>query len=349
MLLSRTASDVYWFGRHLERAESIARVVDQHTSMLVDLPVDIEADWSVLLGVTGATDSFAERYDTHDEGRIIAFTLADISNPSSLVRTISATRENLRVTRQLLPRSAWETLNRVHHEVVEQATLCGDRAVRRVTLHNVIDRLRQLGGLLDAAMARDDTWRLCQLGRHLERADLTARVLDVRAATLLAAGSREDVPPADRSPYEDVRWLGVLRALEAHHMYMRSTTGGVEPTSVLRFLIDDASCPRSIAHCVATMSDLLGALPDRPPTAAALDRLVDAVRPDGSADATPVERGAVVAPTLHRRLERTQRALIVTHAAIEAAYLTGDAHPAGTLRADVSSPMPAQRQRVPAT
>ena len=76
MLLSRTASDVYWFGRHLERAESIARVVDQHTSMLVDLPVDIEADWSVLLGVTGATDSFAERYDTHDEGRIIAFTLA---------------------------------------------------------------------------------------------------------------------------------------------------------------------------------------------------------------------------------------------------------------------------------
>ena len=59
MLLSRTASDVYWFGRHLERAESIARVVDQHTSMLVDLPVDIEADWSVLLGVTGATDSTA--------------------------------------------------------------------------------------------------------------------------------------------------------------------------------------------------------------------------------------------------------------------------------------------------
>ena len=114
MLLARTANDLYWLGRHLERAEGLARICAEHTNLLVDLPTDVESDWTTLLAVTGTVATFADRYDGRGESDVMTFLLADIGNPTSLVRTVSAARENLRVCRPLLPGGAWERGNRLH-------------------------------------------------------------------------------------------------------------------------------------------------------------------------------------------------------------------------------------------
>lgn len=320
MLLARTAHDLYWLGRHLERAEGLARVAREHTTLMIDLPVDVDSDWSTLLALTGTTQPFAARYDGTSESEIMTFLLADIGNPTSLVRTVSAARENLRVTRQLVPRSAWETLNRLHLLVVDRTAGSGARTSRLELMDHVVATCQQFSGILDGAMARDDAWRMCQLGRQVERADLTTRVLDVRAGSLMAAGSRTTSPPADRSPYEDVRWLGVLRCVAAQHMFQRTTNQGVDGPAVVDFLLDDPQCPRSVLHCIEQIERLLGDLPDRPTLIGACRglRSVIARRPDH----------ALSARDLHRHVDQMQVALASLHHVINAGYFSVGEHPA---------------------
>lgn len=320
MLLARTAQDLYWLGRHLERAEGLARITREHTNLLVDLPVDVDSDWSTLLAITGTAEAFADRYADTGEREVMSFLIADISNPTSLVRTVSAARENLRVTRQLVPRSAWETLNRLHIAVVDRSPESTTRTARQDLLEMVVSTCQQLAGILDGSMARDHTWQICQLGRQIERADLTTRVLDVRAGGLMSAGSDPARPPADRSPYEDVRWLGVLRCLAAQHTYQRATTHGVEATAVVDFLLDDALCPRSVRHCIDHVEQLLRELPARPTLIGACEGIREVIgrRPDRR----------MTARELRDHVDRMQVAIGALHHAIDAAYFATGDHPA---------------------
>jgi len=319
MLLSRTAHDLYWLGRHLERAEGLARVAREQTNLMVDLPIDVESDWSTLLAITGTTDTYALRYDGVSEAEIMTFLLADIGNPTSLVRTVSAARENLRVSRQLVPRSAWETLNRLHLLVVDRTANCTTRSARQELMDRVVASCQQLCGILDGAMTRDHAWRICQLGRQLERADLTTRVLDVRAGGLMASGSTPAQPPADRSPYEDVQWLGVLRCLAAQHMFQRATTNGVDGPAVVNFLLDDPQCPRSVEHCIDQMERLLVELPTRPTLLGACQGLRSVLRHRRSGD--------VSARQLREHVDRVQLALASLHHVIDAGYFSVGNHP----------------------
>ena len=90
MMLSRTAENLYWLGRHLERAEAVSRIIREHTKLLVDLPIDVESDWASLLSITGAAESYSERYSDADEVGIVSHLMADIGNPTSVIRTVAA-------------------------------------------------------------------------------------------------------------------------------------------------------------------------------------------------------------------------------------------------------------------
>lgn len=279
MLLSRTAENLYWLGRHLERAEAVARIIREHTKLLVDLPVDVESDWASLLSITGAGDSYAARYPSTDELGVVSHLMADIGNPTSVIRTVAAARENLRVTRQLMPASLWECVNRLHSTVATSAGNCAARSSRLELSTAIIAASQQIVGILASTVSRDDAFSFYELGRNVERADMTTRVLDVRAAGLMSDGSTGALPPADRSPYEDVRWMGVLRSLGAQHMYTRTSVGSIHGESVVDFLVDDEHFPRSITHCLRRIDQILGALParDLPVTCAErLNRTVDA-------------------------------------------------------------------------
>jgi uncharacterized alpha-E superfamily protein len=265
VLLSRNAEELYWLGRHLERAESLARIFREHTNLLVDIPVEVDSDWGSLLAVTGSAGRFATGMALADETSVMRFLVAEDSNPGSLVHTVTAARENLRVSRQIVPWSAWECLNRLHIRVVsEAATTSMSRRKRSELCESVIDSLRHLSGILVGTMTRDHAYSFIELGRFVERADMTTRVIDVRAGALMAGTSAHGMSPEDRSPYEDVRWLGVLRSAGGQQMYHRAAPVSVQGDAVVAFLIRDTGFPRSVAHSLGEVGRCLESLPARP-------------------------------------------------------------------------------------
>jgi len=312
MLLSRTAEDLYWLGRHVERAESVARIVNEHTTLLVDLPVDVESDWAALLNITGSEAGFSERYDQRGETEVITFLMADVGNPGSVLRSVNSARENLRVSRQMVPRAGWECLNRLHMTATEATAGCTVRTRRMDVTETIIGSCQQLAGILAGTMSRDHAYRFWELGRLVERADMTTRVLDVRAGTLMSAAAPSSHPPADRSPYEDVRWLGVLRSVAAQNMYQRSASTSVQGGGVVAFLLDDAHFPRSVAHCADEIERTLEQLPARtePLEAVEVLRTMIAERPGDD----------LTAEELHLQVELLQDALALVHASLCTAY-----------------------------
>ena len=312
MLLSRTAENLYWLGRHLERTEAVARIVGEHTKLLVDLPVEVDSDWSALLAITGTASAHAHRYGDCDEAMVITHLVADVTNPTSMLRTLGAARENLRVSRQLLPSSLWEALNVMHTSLATSASGCVGRADRLEMCASVIASCQQIVGIIAGSISRDAAYRFYELGRTIERADMVTRVLDVRAAGLLAESAKPVVPPADRSPYEDVRWMGVLRTLGAQHSFSRAMSGPVNADSVVTFLVDDELFPHSVAHCLSHVIAMVAALPNgKALCTEAADLKADiSVRP-----ARPMEAAA-----LRTWLDETQRGLCGLHGSICETY-----------------------------
>lgn len=312
MLLSRTAENLYWLGRHLERAESVARIVSEHTKLLVDLPVDVDSDWTALLAITGTEATHEARYGTCDETMVITHLMADFTNPTSVLRTVANARENLRVSRQMLPSVLWETLNVMHASLTVNASACVNRSDRLEVCSSIIASCQQIVGIISGSISRDAAYRFYELGRAIERADMVTRVLDVRAAGLLAESAKPLVPPADRSPYEDVRWMGVLRTLDAQHSFSRTMSGTINADSVVTFLVDDELFPHSVAHCLSHVISMLSELPNGEglgKSAADLKHEI-AIRP-----ARPME-----AASLRLWLDDTQRGICDLHSAVAESF-----------------------------
>jgi uncharacterized alpha-E superfamily protein len=254
MLLSRVAESVYWVGRYLERAEDIARLAAVHTGLYLDLPRAAGLGWSPLLGVTGSDAAFHARHGEATEEQVIRFLSADADNPGSVIASLSLARANLRITRTVFPSEAWHALNELHQwgaETIEEAV---NRRTRLEWMDGVIRRCQLLSGLMAGVMSHDQTYSFLEIGRYLERADMTTRVLDVQAGILLGVDDRFE-------PYADVTWTSVLRSLSAQQMFRRTAGGNVSGPQALRFLLSDAQCPRSVEHCLTVIARSLLELP----------------------------------------------------------------------------------------
>ncbi len=254
MLLSRFAESLYWAGRYLERAEATARMVKVHTELFLDLPRSAGVGWSPLLAVTGSSEEFLGRHAEPDEEDVVAFLATDPKNLGSILASIAQARVNLRVSRVLLPSSAWEVVTDLHRWVTATSAEAIDRRSRLRWMDSVICECHLLTGLLAGSMCDDEAYAFLQIGRHLERADMTIRVLDVQAGILI--GQR-----GDGAPYHDVTWMSVLRSLSAHQMFRRSVGCGVSGPDALRFLLQNTQFPRSVEFCLAAASRALLQLP----------------------------------------------------------------------------------------
>lgn len=276
MLLSRAADNIYWGARYLERADGTARVVRTFTEVLLDLPVGVASSWEPLLAVAGNRAMYDLTHARAHESDVVRFLVADPMNPGSVVSSVAAARENLRTTREVLPREAWQTVNDLHLFVGREPESGVDRRTRGRFLDRVISEHQRLDGVLAGAMLRDEAYELWRLGEAIERADMTTRVLGVRAAALLAA-------PDVADDYDEVQWMGVLRSLTALQMYQRSTRGPIEGRSVVSFLLFDRQFPRSVAGCLERMRAALARLPHPErtmPSADAVQRLLSGLRAD---------------------------------------------------------------------
>jgi uncharacterized alpha-E superfamily protein len=262
-LLSRVADRLYWGARYIERAEDTARILRSYSDLLVDLPTDLGLGWEPLVAIHGGEHAFSQLDAVDDdsgqmagERAVMGFMVADRANSSSVVSSVARSRENLRTTREVVPREGWETLNSLYQFVVAEPERAVTRRTRSRFLAAVVDESRQLDGVLESTMTRANPYRMWRLGRLIERADMTTRVLGVRAASLLraeASGLADD--------HDEVQWMGVLRSLSALQMYQRATHLPIDATSVIRFLLFYERFPRSVAGCLGEMRAELSRLP----------------------------------------------------------------------------------------
>lgn len=258
VLLSRTAGRLYWGARYVERAEDTARIVRAYHELVVDYPSDEMLRWEPLAVIAGSHVRIdVPSTDPAGEFTVLFHLLADRSAGSSIATSVAAARENFRATREVMPREAWQAINQLTQYVDATASGAVDRQLRDRFLVRVVQISRRLDGILESTMTRSDPYRIIRLGRLIERADMTTRVLGVAAAGILTLES------ADRASlvHDEVRWMSVLRSVSALQMYQRATRGPIDGMAVVRFLLEYGAFPRSVQGCFDEIRDVLGQLP----------------------------------------------------------------------------------------
>lgn len=255
-MLSRVAERIYWSARYLERAENTARMINVYSKMLLDLPSGVDIGWYKLVLLNGAERQFERKFHHRDEHSVIEFLLADVDFSGSVLSSLQMIRENVRTTRDALPAEAWEQVNESAIYATSRLEYGLRRGDRYEYLDGIIRCCQQLSGMLDTTMRRDAGWEFFRLGRNLERADMTTRILDAGASMLEGHPGREE-------PLNLVQIVcgNVLRSASAYQPYRRVIKGPVRSRLVVRFLLEDELFPRSVAHCIDQMIDAVGALP----------------------------------------------------------------------------------------
>lgn len=310
ILLARTAERLYWGARYVERAEDTARIVRAYNDLVVDYPGDEMLRWEPLAVIAGSHVRLdVPDSDAAGEYTVLHHLIADPVAPSSIAGCVAQARENFRTTREVMPREAWQAINELSHHVRASATAGVARQRRDRFLARVVDVSRRLDGVLESTMSRSDAYWMIRLGRLIERADMTTRVLGVAAAGVLTLDA------VDRSELvaEDVRWMSVLRSVSALQMYQRATRGPIEGLAVVRFLMTSERFPRSVQWCFDAIRTVLAELPSPAEVVVALDQAESALRL-----ADPHATGGV---EIDRSMDQVQVAIAALHDAIHRRYV----------------------------
>jgi uncharacterized alpha-E superfamily protein len=321
MLLSRVAESVYWAGRYLERAEATARLVHVHTELFLDLPKAAGVGWTPLLAVTGSGQAFHHHHTGASEEEVVDFLAISAEHQGSILASVAQAHANLRVTQAVLPSEAWAMLNQLHSWVAETRHEAVDRRTRLSWTAQLIRQCQLFSGLLEGTMSHDDTYAFLQIGRGLERADMTTRVLDVQAGTLVGQSD-------GTGPYADLMWMGVLRSLGAHQMVRRIAGPMVSGPVALRFLLRDPQFPRSVERCLIEISrSLLELCRHNEPMAGCADvqQLLE------RADLEPLGAGPASAASLHDYADRLQQGLGRLHQLLVTTYFQMEPSPSTLL------------------
>jgi uncharacterized alpha-E superfamily protein/transglutaminase-like putative cysteine protease len=265
MLLARMAEAVYWAGRYLERAEDTARIVRVHGETHIDLPVGEDVGWAPLVEIAGTMASYRDAVDRlgpgssgadakrSAEARVVAYVLTDRDNPSSILASISAARDNLRRARPVVPREVWELCNELWVALSSTSNEVGPRDKRVRWLQRVIGDIQRINGVMQGTMRRDEALAFFQMGQHLERAEITCRVLSVRADSAM--------PDPGREVYNEVHQMALLRSLASYQPFRRAMPAPPDAASTLKFLLQDEAFPRAVCACLSELRDLVKALP----------------------------------------------------------------------------------------
>ena len=259
-MLSRVAERVYWMARYLERAENTARLMNVYSNLLLDLPRGTKVGWHTLIDITGATDEFAATGRAEDERTIMRYLISE-QNGISLLSVLAMVRENARTTREIIPAEAFEQINNIYLFTRENASGQISRSARNKLLEQVIIYCQQLDGLLAGCLSHNHVHRFIRMGRNVERADMTTRIVDVGSSSLLpelVPDSAVDNESAE--PYQDALWRNVLRSLSAYQMYRQNVKDRVNAEDVVTFLLQNQEFPRAVAFCLNQLKDCISEL-----------------------------------------------------------------------------------------
>jgi len=256
-MLSRVAESIYWLCRYVERAENIARFINVNWRLMLDMPTARQAQWEPLIQVTGDTELFAERYDSPSRENVVHFLTFDREYPNSIISCLSAARENARTIREIIPADMWEHINSFYLSVQEAASKGNGSHASLDFFQNIVQQSYAFVGITLTTMTHNDGWHFCRVGRMLERADKTSRILDVKYYYLLP--SVDDVGTA----IDGLQWSALLRSASGLQSY-RQKYGRIEISHAVEYLLLDPQFPRSVRYSVSRVQDSLHAISGTP-------------------------------------------------------------------------------------
>jgi uncharacterized alpha-E superfamily protein len=313
-LLSRYAETIYWMARYIERAENLGRILDVNETFSRDSLGG--QNWPSILQLNSDEARFHETNPEASAEEIIHFYALDDGNPTSIISAVRMARENARTLRPLISTEMWIQLNIVYNRLraMTEADLAEPRLARFSGF--IKEACQTHTGITEGTFYRDEGWYFYRLGRILERADQTTRLLDVKYHLLLPSAA--DVG----SPLDVSQWNAVLRSAAGYHAFRRIHPRGMSPATVTGFLLFNSSFPRSVRACVEDAGDRLAELRSRYGLSQG-DSVMDAL---GALRASLDTRNAeeVISSGLHEYLDWIQLTLIAVHRELGQAYFGYD-------------------------
>lgn len=242
-MLSRTASELYWMSRHLERAENTARMLDVTQTM--SLMPSIDADHSELvapLTISGTHEPFLARYGQVNMENLLQFFCFDEENPSSIFSCLRMARDNAHAVRGKIPGEVWESINAAWIEIRRRRKAGLSSGQAQEFFDWIKERSHQFRGATYGTIMRGDVLWFLRLGTFIERADNTARILDFKYHVLR--------PQGDEGATDFYQWAALLRSVSAFEVYRKVYRDVITPDRVAELLILNKDMPRSLHFCL---------------------------------------------------------------------------------------------------
>lgn len=250
MMLGKTANGLFWMYRYLERAENTSRLIETGQRIALTRTGATEEEWRSVMKSAGVLDGYEATYDSLTKEDAIDWMLCSPDNPSSVMSSFATARQSARLVRTALTHEVWEAVNGAYMTMKESLS----RNVKERDLPNVLGKIRQraslVRGMTHGTMLRNDIYDFARIGTFLERADNTARILDVKYYVLLPSVMSVG------SSIDNVQWETILRSVSARSGF-RISYDGNQPRDIAQFLILDRRMPRSLAFCAGKIRDNL--------------------------------------------------------------------------------------------
>lgn len=286
-LLSRYAECIFWMARYMERAENLARIMDVHETFARDTRGS--TNWFSIVQLNADEKDFFSRHDRPTAEAVIHYYMFDGQNQNSLLSMLRMARENARTLRPWISTEMWTQINVFHNKLLEMSV----KDVAAQNLSKVCTWIKEEcqthTGITEGTFYRDQGWYFYQMGKYIERADQTTRLLDIKYHTLLPS------PVEVGSTLDVSQWTTVLRCTAGYHAFRRVYPRGMSPTTVAGFMLFNEGFPRSVVMCVRQIDGVLTRMRSRYDLrggsaamervdellAALLSRPIDAVLRDG--------------------------------------------------------------------
>ncbi len=253
-MLGKTAASLFWMSRYLERAENATRLIEAGFRIALTRSSAASDEWASILAASGAQQAYLEKYDEYDSPKVINFLLRDKENPGSVISLIKQARDNARTARIAITREVWEATNGIW---ITLRKLLATQ-VRERDLPDVLGAIRRQSAIVRGSvlgtMLRNDCFNFLRLGTFVERADSTARILDVKYYLLLPSIAQIG------SSVDNVQWETILRSVSAHKSFRWLNGNDISAMAVAEYLIVHPQMPRSLSFCYSKILDNLGHL-----------------------------------------------------------------------------------------
>jgi uncharacterized alpha-E superfamily protein len=254
-MLARVADSCFWLSRYIERAETNARILDVNMQLMLDFedqnPNMLHQHWQPVLATLEDQELFSKHHEKITPDSVMEFVTFEKKNPNAIISCIAAARENGRTVREQISSEMWEQLNRTFLYLRDGMARADFQDSPIDFYRGLVDKLHSFQGTSDATMIHGEGWDFLQLGKYVERADSTSRVLDIKYHILLPSGEQVG------GHVDITQWMAVLRSCSALEAYLKTNVGEVSSWQVAEFLILHGEFPRSIRFCANQLNNAL--------------------------------------------------------------------------------------------